>query len=93
VKFNFKQIKDAIAHMGYDISDAGDNTVVDVEIINEDPGNGELVECLRINVTYTKPVSSYGKPDKVAQHTKSLEIYSDSVKKRPRYAEAKTSEV
>lgn len=90
MKFNFKQLKDAIAHMGYDVSDSGDSGVVDVELLNEDPGEGELVECLRVSITYTKPATTYSKASVV---TKSLEIYSDSVKKRPQYAETKHSEL
>jgi hypothetical protein len=90
VKFNFKQLKDAIAHMGYDINDAGDSATVDIEIIGEDPGNGELVECLRIAITYVKPPTNYSK---AAQVSKSLEVYSDTVKSRPRYAETKHTEI
>jgi hypothetical protein len=91
MKFNAKQLRDAITHMGYDINDAGDSVVVDVELITEDPGKGELVECMRISVSYTKPPSHYNKSS--THLTKSLEIYADSVKKKPQYAETKHTEV
>ena len=90
MKFNFKQLRDAIAHVGYDISDAGSDAVVDLEIISEDPGSGELVECMKVSISYTKPATAYSKETAV---TKTLEIYSDKAKLRPRYAETKHLEI
>jgi hypothetical protein len=90
MKFNFKHIKDAVAHMGYDINDAGVDAIVDLEVVTEDPGAGVLVDCVRVSISYTKPATTYSSSSHV---TKSLEIYSDAAKQKPRYSETKYSEI
>jgi len=90
VKFNFKQLKDAVAHMGYDITDAGADALVDIEMITEDPGQGNMVDCIRVAISYVKPATAYSKETQV---TKTLEIYTDQAKTRPRYAETLHREI
>ena len=90
MKFNFKQLKDAISHMGYDVTSAGVDAVVDVEMISEDPGRGIMVDCIKVSITYIKPSTNYSKQTEV---TTVLEIYADNAKLKPRYSETKHCEI
>lgn len=102
MKIKLNEFYSAVRALTYDFSsyngeDAA-STEVEIELISENPGEGSMVDCIRLKTSHYRPDSSYTRsPDndttRQIQTVRILECYDSSTNQRPRMTKQETKEI
>lgn len=89
MKVSLKQLESALNKMKYQMlgySNEAKDLVIDINVLQEDPGNGVMVECFTLKGT--KPVDN---GEETSGETRmEIEVYPDSEKLEPRASKIET---
>jgi hypothetical protein len=94
LKFKFDVIKKALDELersavGYDPKRLKD-IELDISMCEEDPGKGQLIECVQIKCVTVSPATTYSR-EKEVTHT--IEVFSSSENRPTRLHKTETYEV
>ena len=95
MKIKIKDLQNALRHLSYDFSsyygENPDTADVTVELINEDPGVGNMISCLRLTSEIDRKNSSHYSSDTIVKRI--LEVYPSDSEQKPVYSKLESVKI